>query len=44
MVCDFFSIQTYQLGAASEFCPWAMRLKTCATTTLFTKTYSLENN
>lgn len=33
MVCDIFSVQTYQLGGVSEFCSWVVGLKAWATTT-----------
>lgn len=33
MICDFFSRQTYQLGAVFEFSHWVVGLKICATIT-----------
>jgi hypothetical protein len=38
MVFDFSNMQAYQLGTVSEFCPWVVGLKVCATTALFSVT------
>lgn len=35
MICDFFSRQTYQLGAVFEFSHWVVGLKVCAAIALF---------